>query len=65
MGVVIKYFRFISSKCEENVDEFTIANISYFSESETWLDKILMNDVCFAKFAKVFPHQNFGLYSIC
>ena len=52
---------------EENVGELTIANniISYFSESGIWLGKILANDVQFAKFAKVFPHQNFALYGIC
>ena len=50
---------------EENVGEFTIANISYFSESGIWLGKILANDVRFAKFAtKVFPCQNFALYGI-
>ena len=27
--------------CEENVDKFTIAIISYFSDSEIWLGKIL------------------------
>ena len=47
---------------EKNVGEFTIANISYFSESGIWLGKILANHVCFAKFAKVFPCQNFALY---
>ena len=47
---------------EENVGELTIANniISYFSESGIWLGKILANDVQFAKFAKVFPRQNFA-----
>ena len=35
-----------------NVGEFTMAN---FSESGIWLGKILVNDACFAKFAKVFP----------
>ena len=38
---------------EENVGEFTIATISYYSESGIWLGKILVNDDCFAKFAKV------------
>ena len=28
------------------------------------LGKILMNDICFAKFAKVFPCQNFGIMYI-
>ena len=32
---------------EENVDKFTIANISYLSESGIWLGKILANDICF------------------
>ena len=36
-----------------------IPNISYFSESGNWLDKILLNDICFAKFAKVFPPPKF------
>ena len=51
---------------EENVGELTIANniISYFSESGIWLGKILANDVQFAKFAKVFPRQNFALYGM-
>jgi len=29
-----------------------------------WLGKILVNDIQFAKFAEVFPHQNFVLYRI-
>ena len=40
---------------EENVGEFTIANVSYFSESRIWLGKILANDILFAKFVKVSP----------
>ena len=43
---------------KENVGKFTIANISYLSESGIWLSKILVNDVWLAKFAKVFLHQN-------
>ena len=39
---------------EDNVGEFTIANISYFSEPGIWLGKILATGVRFAKFAKVF-----------
>ena len=39
---------------EENVGKFTVANISYFSEYGIWLGKILENNICFAKFAKVF-----------
>ena len=46
---------------EENVGESTIANISYFSESGIWLGKVLANGVCFTKFAKIFPCQNFAL----
>ena len=38
--------------------------ISHFSESGIWMGKILANDVPFAKFAKVFPRQNFALYGI-
>ena len=49
---------------EENAGEFTIANISYFSEPGIWLGKILVNGIRFAKFAKVFPRQNFALYGI-
>ena len=49
---------------KENVGEFTIANISYFSESGIWLGKILVNGICFAKFTKVFLRQNFVLYDI-
>ena len=29
---------------EESVGEFTIATISYYSESEIWLGKILVKD---------------------
>ena len=47
---------------EKNVNKFTIANISQFSASGIWLGKVLENDVCFAKFAKVFPCHNFPLY---
>ena len=50
---------------KENVGEFTIANVSYFSESRIWQDKILVNGVRFIKFAKVFPYQNFALYGTC
>ena len=39
---------------EENVGDFTIANVSYFSVSGIRLGKILVNDVQFAKFAKLF-----------
>ena len=38
---------------KESVGKFTIANVSYFSESGIWLGKILAND---------FPRQNFALY---
>ena len=47
--------RSFQSSGEENVGEFTIANISYFSESGIWLGKILVNDVRFAKFTKISP----------
>ena len=47
---------------KENVGKFTIANISYFSGPGIWLGKILANGIHFAKFAKVFSHQNFALY---
>ena len=40
---------------EENVGEFTIPNINYFSEYGIWLGKILANDIRFTKFTKVFP----------
>ena len=56
--------RSFQSFCEENVGEFTIANIIYFSESGIWLGKILVNDIRFTKFAEVFPHQNFVFYGI-
>ena len=49
------------SFAEENVGKFTIANISYYSVPGIWLGKILANGIRFAKFAKVFPHQNFAL----
>ena len=48
----------------ENVGGFTIAYISYFSESGICLGKTLVNGVPFAKPAKVFPRQNFALYGI-
>ena len=44
---------------EENVDKFTIGNISYFSESGIWLGKILVNGV---HFTNVFPYRNFAPY---
>ena len=47
---------------KENVGGFTIANVSYLSEPGIWLGKILVNDVRFSKFAKVFARQNFVLY---
>ena len=40
---------------KESVGEFTIAYISYFSESGIWLGKILANGIPFTKSAKVFP----------
>ena len=49
---------------EKNVGEFTIANISYFSEPGIRWGKILANGVRFAIFAKVFPCQNFPQYGI-
>ena len=39
----------------ENVGEFTIVYISYFSESGIWLGKILANGVPFAKSASFPP----------
>ena len=48
---------------KDNVGKFALANISYFSEPGIWLGKILANGIHFAKFAKVFPNQNFALYS--
>ena len=47
----------------ENVDKFTIANISYFSESGIWLGKIFVNDIWFTKFTIVFCRQNIQIYS--
>ena len=35
-----------------------------FSKSGIQLGKILANNISFAKFAKVFPHQNVAPYSI-
>ena len=54
----INCFRVLS---RENVGEFYI---SYFSESGIWLGKILVNDITFAKSAKVFHRQDFALYGI-
>ena len=34
---------------EENLGEFMIASISYFSESGIWLSKISTSDACFVK----------------
>ena len=45
--------RLFQSFGKGNVGKFTIANISYFSESGIWLGKILANDICFAKFTEV------------
>ena len=53
--------RWFQSFGKENVGEFTIANVSYFSEPGIWLGKILVNDISFAKFTKVFHHQKFVL----
>ena len=49
---------------EENAGEFTIANIDYFTESRVWLGKILANDICFAKFPKIFPAKILH-YAVC
>ena len=56
----IDHYRVLARKT--GVGEFTIATISYSSEPGIWLGKTLANDVRFAKFAKVFPHQSFALY---
>ena len=51
--------RLFQSYGEETFGKFTISvtylTFSYFRESGIWLDKMLENDVHFAKFAKVFP----------
>ena len=50
---------------EENVGEFTIANISYFSESRIWLlGKILANGFCVAKFAPKFSSAKILRYTV-
>ena len=54
----IDHFRVLAKKTLANLQLY----ISHFSESGIWLGKILANDVPFAKFAKVFPRQNFALY---
>ena len=54
----IDHFRVLARKTLANLQLY----ISHFSESGIWLGKILANDVLFAKFAKVFPRQNFVLY---
>ena len=56
----INHFRVLARKTLANLQLY----ISHFSESGIWLGKILANDVPFAKFAKVFPRQNFALYGI-
>ena len=48
----------------ENVGEFTIANISYCSESGILHGKMVVNGILFTKSAKFFPHQNFVLYGM-
>ena len=53
----------LARKTLANVQQ--VATISYYSESEIWLGKILANDDRFAKFTKVFPHQSFTLYITC
>ena len=55
-------FKFLCELC--TFSQIRSHIISYFSESGIWLGKILVDDVQFAKFAKVFPHQNFALYGI-
>ena len=49
---------------EENVDEFTIATISYYSEFVIWLGKILTNDDRFAKFLRYTVCMLLSLLSI-
>ena len=49
---------------KENVGEFTITTINYYSEFGIWLGKILANDDPFAKFAKVFPRQSYALCDV-
>ena len=61
----VKLRRIVQSFDKENVGEFLIANISYFSESGIWLSIILVNNIHFTKFSKVFPRQNFLLYGMC
>ena len=46
---------------KENVGEFTMANISYFSESGIWLGKILAN---YVRFAKVSPPKFSAIWYI-
>ena len=56
----IDHFRVLARKMLANLQLY----ISHFSESGIWVGKILANDVPFSKFPKVFPCQNFALYSI-
>ena len=51
---------------KENVGEFIHLTFKYLSESGIWPGnyKILVNDVCFTKFVKVFLCQNLALYGI-
>ena len=53
----INRFRVLARKTLANLQLY----ISHFSESGIWLGKILTNDIPFAKFTKVFLHQNFAL----
>ena len=45
---------------KENVGKLAKASISYFNESGIWLGKMLVNNICFAKFTtRVFPTRIF------
>ena len=51
----IKLWRIDRFRVWQGNVKFTIANITYFSESGIWLGKILVND---DRFTKVFLHQD-------
>ena len=47
---------------KENVGKLAKASISYFNKSGIWLGKMLVNNICFAKFTtRVFPTEFFTM----
>ena len=49
---------------KEIVGEFTIANVSYFSEYGIWLGNIYWQMTFIYQIHQSFLHQNFAIYTI-